>query len=114
MGIHQVVINPVHILHEEKLVSVGVLVVGPTRPILLHHAEVLLVDVFGAGHRFLRRVILTSHLSFLLHSRFGLLKCVQFEPVDQVVDRIDDLPVKDYRGCLKLCVRPVVATECHR
>ena len=76
MSIHQVVVDPVDLLHVEELVTVGVLIVGSIRPILMNQVPVVVVDIIRVGNG----VVWVFDLRFSL--RLGLLICVQLEVVD--------------------------------
>ena len=65
-----------------------VLIVGATRPVLLDHVPVGCVDIFGTRQRVVW--IGAAQLTFALR----LLIVVKLEVCDQVMNRVDLLPIE--------------------
>ena len=78
-----IIINLVHFLHVEKLVTMRVLIICTDRPILLNHLPVVLIDVLGTR----KGQVWILHLVFSLFQ--GLLVRVQLEVCNQVMYRVD-------------------------
>ena len=70
VSIHQVVVDPVDLLHVEELVTVSVLIVCSVWPILINQVPVVVVDIIRVGNG----VVRVFDLRFSL--RLGLLICV--------------------------------------